>query len=60
MLRLVIIAACAATARAACTADDLKVKKPDQGDTIFVGDAPTVKWEITDADCDDEFSTVQI
>ena len=60
MLRLVIIAACAATARAACTADDLKVKKPDQGDTIFVRDAPTVKWEITDADCDDEFSTVQI
>ena len=60
MLRLVVLAACAATARAACTADDIKVKKPDQGVEILVGDAPTVKWEITDADCDDEFSTVQI
>ena len=43
MLRLVVLAACAATARAACDADDIKVKKPDGGDEILVGDAPTVK-----------------
>ena len=56
-------ATCAAGSSApaiACTADDIRVKKPDQGDTVFVRDAVTVKWEITDADCDDEFSTVQI
>ena len=65
MLRLVIIAACAATARAACTADDLKVKKPDQGDKIYVRDGleddpgpVTVKWEVTNDDCD--FATVQL
>ena len=61
MLRLVVLAACAATVRAACDADDIKVKKPDEGVTFYVrGDAPTVKWEITNDDCDDEFSTVQI
>ena len=65
MLRLVIIAACAATARAACTADDIKVKKPDQGDKIYVRDGleddpgpVTIKWEITNDDCD--FATVQL
>ena len=65
MLRLVIIAACAAAVRAACTADDLKVKKPDQGDKIYVRDGleddpgpVTVKWEVTNDDCD--FATVQL
>ena len=61
MLRLVVLAACAAAVRAACDADDIKVKKPDEGVTFYVrGDAPTVKWEITNDNCDDEFSTVQI
>ena len=65
MLRLVVLAACAATARAACTADDIKVKKPDQGDKIYVRDGleddpgpVTIKWEITNDDCD--FLAVQL
>ena len=60
MLRLVVLAACAAAVRAACDADDIKVKKPEEMDNVYVRDEVTVKWEITDADCDDEFSTVQI
>ena len=65
MLRLVVLAACAAAVRAACDADDIKVKKPDLGDIIYVRDGPaddpgpvTVKWEVTNDDCD--FATVQL
>ena len=43
MLRLVVLAACAAAVRAACDAEDIEVKKPEMGDTVFVRDAVTVK-----------------
>jgi len=58
MLRLVVLAACAAVVRAACDAEDIEVTKPDLGDTIYIRDTPTVKWEVTNDDCD--FATVQI
>ena len=65
MLRLVVLAACAAAVRAACEAEDLEVTKPEMGSTIWLRDGladdlgpVTVKWEVTNDDCD--FATVQL